>query len=248
MARSANYRVQLRRRREGKTDYHARKAMVLSGKPRLVARPSNKNSNAQIVIAKPTGDITVAAANSRELIKKYGWNAATGNIPAAYLTGLLCGLKAKAAGIDEAILDIGMFTPTKGARIFAILQGVLDAGVEVPHGEGKIVAERAKGGHIANYATELNKENPEIYAAKFRKYLDNGLAPEKIAEHFSKTRAAIVASFKGAEVAPEPENAPAPKAKPKSAPKIKAKVESKEAPLKKKAPAKKVTKKGENTE
>lgn len=247
MAKSANYRVQFRRRREGKTDYHARKAMVISGKPRLVARPSLKNANAQIVIAKSTGDITAAAANSRELIKKYGWKAATGNIPTAYLTGLLCGLKAKAAGIDEAILDIGMFTPTKGARVFAILQGVLDAGVEVPHGEGKIVPERAKGDHIASYAAELNEENPETYAAKFKKYLDNGLAPEKLVEHFSQTRAAIVAAFKGTEVAPEPESAPAPKAK-KSAPKAKAKkAESEEAPAKK-APAKKATKKGEKKE
>ena len=31
MARNSNYRVKLRRRREGKTDYHARKAMVISG-------------------------------------------------------------------------------------------------------------------------------------------------------------------------------------------------------------------------
>lgn len=36
MAKSANYRVQLRRRREGKTDYQARKGLVISGKPRLV--------------------------------------------------------------------------------------------------------------------------------------------------------------------------------------------------------------------
>jgi large subunit ribosomal protein L18 len=232
MARNANYRVQVRRRREGKTDYQARKAMVVSGQPRLVARPSISNANAQIIVAKPIGDMTIAAANSRELVKKYGWKAATGNIPAAYLTGLLCGLKAKAAGIDEAILDIGMIIPTKGARVFAILQGVLDAGVEVPHGEDKIVAHRARGDHIANYAQELSEEDAEVYAAKFRKCIDNGLAPEKFAEHFSKTRAAIVASFKGAEVAPEPESAPAPKAKPKPAPKPAAKAAPKEASAK----------------
>ena len=140
MAKSAHYRVQVRRRREGKTDYQARTALVVSGRPRLVARPSIKNTTAQIIIAKPIGDMVLAAASSRELVKKYGWKAATGNIPAAYLTGLLCGLKAKAAGIDAAILDIGMIIPTKGAKVFAILNGVLDAGVEVPHGEEKIVA------------------------------------------------------------------------------------------------------------
>ena len=133
MANSANYRVQLRRRREGKTDYQARKAMVISGIPRLVARPSLKNVTAQIIIAKPHGDQVLAAANSRELVKSYGWKAATGNIPAAYLTGLLCGLKAKAAGVEKAILDIGMVIPTKGSKVFAVLKGVLDAGIDVPH-------------------------------------------------------------------------------------------------------------------
>ena len=142
MAKGSSYRVKLRRRREGKTDYQARKAMVISGKPRLVARASLRNVTAQVMIAKRGGDQVLAAANSRELVKTYGWKAPTGNIPAAYLTGLLCGLKAKGAGIKEAILDIGLVSPTKGSKIFAVLSGVVDAGVEVPHSEEKIVKER----------------------------------------------------------------------------------------------------------
>ena len=69
MAKSSNYRVKLRRRREGKTDYQARKALVISGRPRLVTRISLKNITVQIVIAKLHGDEVLAAANSRELIK-----------------------------------------------------------------------------------------------------------------------------------------------------------------------------------
>jgi len=224
MAKGASYRVQLRRRREGKTDYQARTGMVVSGRPRLVTRPSIKNVYAQIVNAKIHGDQTVVAASSHELTKKYGWKAPTGNIPAAYLTGLLCGLKAKAAGIDEAILDLGLINPTKGARVFAILYGVIDAGVEIPHGEEKIVKERAKGDHIARYAKNLNSENPEAYQAKFSKYTGAGIAPEKVAVHFSEVRTAIVASFKDAKVGPEPPSAPEPKAKPKpQAPKVESK-------------------------
>jgi len=215
MAKGASYRVQLRRRREGKTDYQARKAMVVSSRPRLVTRPSIKNIYAQIIAAKQQGDKTLVAASTHELVKKYGWKAPTGNIPAAYLTGLLCGLKAKAAGIDEAILDLGLINPTKGARVFAILYGVIDAGVEIPHGEEKIVKERAKGDHIARYARNLNGEDPEAYQAKFSKYNAAGVAPEKVAAHFSEVRAAIVASFKDAKVAPEPPSAPEPKVKPK---------------------------------
>jgi large subunit ribosomal protein L18 len=116
MAKGSNYRVQLRRRRAGKTDYQARKSLVISGKPRLVTRASIKNITVQVLIAKPIGDMVLAAANSRELVKNYGWKASTGNVPAAYLTGYLCGLKAKAKGVQEAILDLGLVSPTKGSK------------------------------------------------------------------------------------------------------------------------------------
>ena len=87
MAKHARYRLQVRRRREGKTDYQARKALVLSGLPRLVTRRSHKNITAQIVAAKPNGDEVLVSAHSSELRKNYGWKAPTGNVPSAYLTG-----------------------------------------------------------------------------------------------------------------------------------------------------------------
>jgi large subunit ribosomal protein L18 len=247
MAKSSNYRVKLRRRREGKTDYQARKALVISRKPRLVTRNSNRNVTAQIIIAKPKGDEVLAAANSRELVKKFGWKAPTGNIPAAYLTGLLCGLKAKAKGVEEAILDIGLVTPTKGAKVFATLNGVVDADIKVPHSEEKIVKERTKGDHIAKYAKSLGAGSEE-YTAKFSQYTAKGVAPENVAELFSKVKAEIVGSFKGAKVAveaepkvPKAEAKAAPKAEAKAAPKAAAKVEAKVTP-KEKAPKEKVAK------
>jgi large subunit ribosomal protein L18 len=208
MAKSGNYRVQLRRRREGKTDYQARKALVISGKPRLVTRASLKNVTVQITVAKPHGDEILASANSRELIKNYGWKAPTGNVPAAYLTGLLCGLKAKTKGVEQAILDIGLLSPTKGSKIFAILSGVLDAGVDVPHSEEKIVKERMKGEHIAKYAKSLGSGSEE-YTAKFSKYTAQNVAPEKISEHFNKVKAEITGSFKAAKGTTEEKKAPA---------------------------------------
>jgi large subunit ribosomal protein L18 len=208
MAKKANYRVKLRRRREGKTDYQARKALVTSRKPRLVTRASNKNIEVQLIIAKPHGDAVLASANSRELIKSYGWRAPTGNIPAAYLTGLLAGLKAKKAGVKEAILDIGLVSPTKGSKIFAVLSGVVDAGVEVPHSEEKIVKERMKGEHIAKYAKSLGVGSEE-YATKFSKYNSQGVAPEKISEHFTKVKADILVGSKSAKL---PKEATKPKA------------------------------------
>jgi large subunit ribosomal protein L18 len=193
MARGSNYRVPPRRRREGKTDYQARKALVLSGKPRLVARNTVKNVVAQIIVAKPHGDEVLVTAHSREL-RKYGWKAPTGNIPAAYLTGLLCGLKAKAKDIEKAILDIGLIAPTKGAKIFATLSGVLDADVDVPHDEAKLIMERIEGKHIAAYMKSL-QDDSEVYSAKFSKYTAQKLSPEKLPEHIEKVKADIVKSF-----------------------------------------------------
>ncbi|MDR2720179.1 MAG: 50S ribosomal protein L18 [Nitrososphaerota archaeon] len=196
MARNANYRVQLRRRREGKTDYQARKSLVISRKLRLVTRGSLKNATVQIIQAKPAGDIVLVAANSKELIKQFGWKAPTGNVPSAYLTGLLCGLKAKQNGVKEAILDAGLGSPTKGARIFAMLSGVVDAGIDVPHSEEKLVKERIEGEQVAKYAKHLGVGSEE-YNQKFAAYIKAGIAPEKLPEHFTKVKADIIASFKG---------------------------------------------------
>jgi large subunit ribosomal protein L18 len=194
MARNSRYRVALRRRREGKTDYQARKALVLSGKLRLVARCSLKHVSVQIVAAKPVGDVVLAAAHSREL-KSFGWRAPTGNAPAAYLTGFLCGLKAKAKGVSEAILDIGLVAPSKGSKLFAVLSGVVDAGVAVPHDEVKIVEAMVKGEHIAKYGKSLGAGS-EVYSAKFSGYLGEKLSPEKLPEHFAEVKAEVAGAFK----------------------------------------------------
>ena len=245
MAKSGNYRVQLRRRREGKTDYQARKALVISRKPRLVTRASLKNVTVQITVAKPHGDEVLASANSRELIKNYGWKAPTGNIPAAYLTGLLCGLKAKAKGVEQAILDIGLISPTKGSKIFAILSGILDAGMDVPHSEEKIVKERMKGEHIAKYAKSLGSGSEE-YTAKFSKYTAQNVAPEKISEYFTKVKAEIIGSFKAAKPTTEEKKVPAKEVsvEEKKAPTKKAAAKPKTAAKEPAAPKEKASKKG----
>ena len=200
----SRYRVPLRRRREQKTDYQARKAFIVSHKPRLVARSSLKNTIAQIVVAKPIGDFVLASAHSRELVQKYGWKAATGNVPAAYLTGLLCGLKAKKANISEAILDLGLVSPTKGSKVFSTMSGVVDAGVVVPHNPEKIIKERTRGFHIQDYAEGLGA--PQGYAPKFSTSLAKGLDPAKFSDHFFAVRETILTAY-GMPV-PKPEAKP----------------------------------------
>ena len=152
-------RLPFRRRREGKTDYRKRLALLKSGKPRVVVRKSNKNIRVQFAVYDVTGDKIVTSAIGSEL-KKYGWGYSLSNTPAAYLTGLLAGKKALKKGIKEGVLDIGLYTPRKGARIFAALKGVVDAGIDVPYGEEIVPSEdRIYGKHISE---EIAKKVEEI--------------------------------------------------------------------------------------
>ena len=152
MATGPRYTVSMRRRREARTNYHQRLRLLKSGKPRLVARKSNNQTRAQLIVTGPQGDETVANAASDDL-ESFGWEAPTGNLPAAYLTGFLAGKRAVEAGLEEAVLDIGLNTATPGNKVFAVQEGAIDAGLEIPHNEDVFADwQRTRGSHIAEYA------------------------------------------------------------------------------------------------
>ncbi len=196
MARGPRYRVPLKRRRKGLTNYYKRRKLILSGKPRLVVRITSRHIIVQVVGVKPEGDVTYASAYSKELETKFGWKAGTKNTPAAYLVGFLAGLRARQKGIEEAILDIGLYSPTSGSKVFAAAKGALDAGLKIPIGEGIIPGEdRIRGEHIANYAKLLHETDEEEYSLRFSKYLEKGLKPENITDHFLEVKDAISKSF-----------------------------------------------------
>lgn len=125
-----------------------------------------------------TGDKVLCAAESAEL-KNFGLTAGLTNYAAAYCTGLLLarrlltdvGLadvyKANDSvdgnyfNVDEdiqddkrpfkALLDVGLAPTTTGARLFGVLKGACDGGVNVPHktkrfpGYQRAVVEEIKG-------------------------------------------------------------------------------------------------------
>jgi large subunit ribosomal protein L18 len=154
----------MRRRRESRTDYHQRLRLLKSGKPRLVARASNKHIRAQLVTPGPQGDETHVSASSEDLAD-YGWEAPTGNLPSAYLTGYLVGLRAHESGLDEAVLDIGLNTATPGNKVFAVQEGAIDAGLDIPHNESVLADwSRNRGEHIAAYAEQLDEP---LYSGAF---------------------------------------------------------------------------------
>jgi large subunit ribosomal protein L18 len=193
MADGPRYAVPYRRRREGKTDYKLRRALVKSGKPRAVVRLTNKYITVQIIEAAATGDIVRASASSKEL-PKLGWKGGLGNLPSAYLTGALAARRAIARGVKEAILDIGLKGATKGSKLFAALKGLADSGLMIPHSPELLPPmERIGGTHISSYAKSLAGEH-DLYKKRFNAYLGRGLKPEDLSGHFEEVRKTVSAA------------------------------------------------------
>ncbi len=177
--------VLYRRKREAKTDYKKRLTLLLSKKSRVVVRFTNARIIAQVVNFTPTGDKVIAGVDSFAL-KKLGWNYSCKNFPAAYLTGLLLGKKAAAAGAKEAVLDTGFKTPMKGGKQYAFLKGVLDGGLNVPH-DDKIFPseEKMSGKDIEAYASSAKGQ-------QFAQYLKNKAQPDKMSTVFEDVKKKIM--------------------------------------------------------
>lgn len=190
MARKTFRTVPFRRALEGKTNYKRRITQIKSGLPKLVVRRSISNFLVQVVEYVPEGDKTLANVLSKELTK-YGWNAHRGNIPSAYLTGYLAGVKAKAAKVKEVIVDMGYHKSAAATRIYAAVKGFQDAGVAVKVDEEMLPSdERVSGKHIEAYAESL-KADKAAYEKRFSAYIKNKVDPTKISELFESTKEKI---------------------------------------------------------
>lgn len=174
MSDGPRYRVPFRRRREGRTDYRARLRLLKSGRPRAVVRFSRGRVLVALTTYHPEGDRILAAAESRELTRIGFPSGRSVSTPASYLTGYLAGLRARAAGADAAVLDVGLRRPTKGGRLMGALRGLLDAGLTIPHGEERFPsADRLNGSHLKTklpkpleaFKSELPAQVPRVRRA-----------------------------------------------------------------------------------
>jgi len=187
------FQVKYRRRREGKTDYYARKRLITQDKNkyntpkyRIVVRFSNTDVTCQIVAAKVIGDVTLTAAYSREL-PRYGLKYGLTNYAAAYATGLLCarrhlaklGLADKYVGQKVANGEDFTVEPVEGSpRPFCAL---LDTGL-LRTTTGHRVFAAMKGAldggidvpHSESRFVGYSKEDKKLDAATLRKYIFGG--------------------------------------------------------------------------
>jgi large subunit ribosomal protein L18 len=129
-----------KRRRQYKTNYSKRLALLKGNSPRLIIRKTNRYILLQIVESKNAQDTVRYGVNTKELLK-YGWPkdkmGGLKSLSASYLGGFLLGKKSK--DIKAAILDLGLIPNTKGSRVYSALKGVADAGLNVSY-DKKIMA------------------------------------------------------------------------------------------------------------
>nr|AJS12417.1 50S ribosomal protein L18P [uncultured archaeon] len=174
-------------RRKEKTNYRKRLRVLLARKPRIVIRKSLKHVYVQVVRNMAEGDQVLFTMSSKNL-QKLGWKAGQKNLPSAYLTGLMAGKKAKAMGINDAILDLGLNRAVKGAKIFAALKGVVDGGVRVPHSDSILPGEdRISGKHIVQHASNIKGTRVD-----FKAYAKNNVKPEDLPKLFDEMKNKIM--------------------------------------------------------
>lgn len=165
--------MQFKRKILGKTDYKKRLQLVKSRELRLVVRKAIKNLQAQIVEYNEKGDKVILTASTKELVKKYNLGIPRSNLPSAYLLGLLIGRKSLKRGIKKVILDIGMYRNVKGTKIYGVLKGALDSGLNIPHSKEALPSnDRISGKHIIDYNKNKQNKGYKINVSDLGKHLN----------------------------------------------------------------------------
>lgn len=205
----------------------------LMPKYRLVARITCTRVIAQIVYSTYAGDRVLCEANSRELAA-FGLGTGYTSFSAAYATGLLLARRTltnlkmadnykgntEINGKDYdvtahedpkrrpfvAVLDIGLRRPTIGNRVFAVMKGACDGGLNIPHSTKKFAgydkeknsfdseAHKARifGSHIDDYMEAL-KDDSDAHKKQFSKWTETlkKAGVESVEDLFTKVFEAI---------------------------------------------------------
>jgi len=195
----ARFQVKQKRRRQGKTDYYARKRLITQAKNkynapkyRLVVRFTNKDIICQIASAELNGDKIFAAAYAHEL-KRYGITHGLTNWPAAYATGLLCARRALKKldldedfpGVEEADGEYTLTEATEGDESRRPFKCYLDVGLKRTSTGARIFGAMkgaSDGGllipHSESRFPGYDMETKELDAETLRKYIFGGHVAE----------------------------------------------------------------------
>jgi large subunit ribosomal protein L18 len=156
----------LKRKRQRKTSYNKRFGFLKSGLSRVVVRKTNKFVNVQLVVSEEAKDKVILSVSSRDLLK-FGWSkerkGSLKSIPASYLTGYLAGKRIQEKENGNVILDIGLQRNKAHGRLYAVLKGLVDSGVEIAHSDGVFPSdERVEGKHLKDLEKDIQKVKEKI--------------------------------------------------------------------------------------
>jgi large subunit ribosomal protein L18 len=129
MSSGPTYKVPFKRKKNQKTNYKKRLAILKSNKPRFVVRLSNSLVRCQLINYKIDGDVVVDSAISKDLVD-LGWKGNLKNTPAVYLTALLLAQKIKKKNIKEVVFDLGSKNYKSKSKIFAALKAIIDSDIK----------------------------------------------------------------------------------------------------------------------
>ncbi|KAJ7068320.1 hypothetical protein C8F01DRAFT_1050372 [Mycena amicta] len=223
----SRFQVKYRRRREGKTDYYARKRLVTQAKNkynapkyRLVVRITNKDIIVQVAYARLQGDFVLTQAHSREL-PRYGISHGLTNWAAAYATGLLCarraltklGLADKYEGITEPDGTLSLTEVIDGEDAPRPFKAFLDVGLRRTSTGSRVfgvMKGASDGGILVPHSDKrfpgYDPESKELDAEVLKKYIYGGHVAEYMEsleeeddERFKKQFATYLADGIGSE-------------------------------------------------
>lgn len=101
--------------------------------------------------------------------------------------------------IFRCYLDVGLNRTSTGARIFAVMKGAVDGGLNIPHSTKRFPGYDAEskqfnaethrnhifGLHVADYMKSLEEEDPEAFKRQFSQYIKLGINADQVSK--SKT-------------------------------------------------------------
>lgn len=111
-------------------------------------------------------------------------------------------------GTFRAYLDVGLARTSTGARVFGVMKGAADGGIDVPHSEKRFPGYDAEekqfsaevhrkhifGQHVADYMRQLLEEDEDAYKRHFSQYIKLGITPDDLEDMYKKAHEAIRAN------------------------------------------------------
>ncbi|XP_029440032.1 60S ribosomal protein L5-like isoform X2 [Rhinatrema bivittatum] len=187
------YQVKFRRRREGKTDYFARKRLVIQDKNkyntpkyRLIVRISNRDIVSQ-------------------LLQKFGLDKIyEGQVE---ITGDEFNMESVEGqpGAFSCYLDVGLARTTTGNRVFSVLKGAVDGGLVIPHStkrfpgydteskefKAEVHRRYIYGQNVADYMKDLAEEDQDAFRKQFSQYIKQGISADLMQAMYQKAHSSI---------------------------------------------------------